>query len=101
MDNNNKLYNVLSYLNLWLIGLLVAPNDQDVKFHVNQGIILTIGWVAAGILSFILAFIPILGWVLAFAIYVFIGVLAIMGIINAAKGEQKELPIIGKIKILK
>jgi len=101
MDNNNKLYNVLSYLNLWLIGLLVAPNEQDVKFHVNQGIILTIGWVAAGILSFILAFIPILGWVLAFAIYVFIGVLAIMGIINAAKGEQKELPIIGKIKILK
>ena len=101
MDNNNKLYNVLSYLNLWLIGLLVAPNDQDVKFHVNQGIILTIGWVAAVILSFILAFIPILGWVLAFAICVFIGVLAIMGIINAAKGEQKELPIIGKIKILK
>ncbi|MEI8200073.1 MAG: DUF4870 domain-containing protein [Eubacteriales bacterium] len=101
MENNNKLYNVLSYLNLWLIGLLVAPNEQDVKFHVNQGIILTIGWVAAGILSFILAFIPILGWVLAFAIYVFIGVLAIMGIINAAKGEQKELPVIGKIKILK
>ena len=101
MDNNNKLYNVLSYLNLWLIGLLVAPNDQDVKFHVNQGIILTIGWVAAGILSFILAFIPILGWLLAFAIYVFIGVLAIMGIINAAKGVQKELPLIGKIKILK
>lgn len=101
MDNNNKLYNVLSYLNLWLIGLLVAPNDQDVKFHVNQGIILTIGWVAAGILSFILAFIPILGWILAFAIYVFIGVLAIMGIINAAKGVQKELPLIGKIKILK
>ena len=91
MDNNNKLYNVLSYLNLWLVGLLVAPNDQDVKFHVNQGIILTIGWVAAGILSFILAF----------AIYVFIGVLAIMGIINAAKGLQKELPLIGKIKILK
>ena len=101
MDNNNKLYNVLSYLNLWLIGLLVAPNDQDVKFHVNQGIILTIAWVAAGILSFILAFIPILGWILAFAIYVFIGVLAIMGIINAANGVQKELPLIGKIKILK
>ena len=101
MDNNNKLYNVLSYLNLWLIGLLVAPNDQDVKFHVNQGIILTIAWVAAGILSFILAFIPILGWILAFAIYVFIGVLAIMGIINASNGVQKELPLIGKIKILK
>ena len=101
MDSNNKIYNVLSYLNLWLIGLLVAPQDQEVKFHVNQGIVLTIAWVAAGILSFILAFIPFLGWLLSAALYVFIAVLAIMGIINAYNGVQKELPITGKIKILK
>lgn len=101
MDNNSKLYNVLSYLNFWLIGLLVAPNDQDVKFHVNQGIVLTIAEVAVFILSFILAFIPIVGWIISFLLFVAVGVLAIIGIINAVKGEQKELPLIGKIRILK
>lgn len=36
-----------------------------------------------------------------FLIGIPIFVLAVMGIINAAKGLAKELPIIGKIKIMK
>ena len=101
MENNNKLYNILAYLGiLFLVGLISAPNDQDVKFHVNQGIVLSIGEVALTILSTILAFtiiIPILCFIAGCVLVVF----AIMGIINASKGEQKELPLIGKIKILK
>jgi len=100
MDNNNKLYNVLSYLNLWLIGLLVAPQEQDVRFHVNQGIVLSIGEFALVILSTILAFTVIVP-ILCFIAGVVLCVFAIIGIINASKGEQKELPLIGKIKILK
>jgi uncharacterized membrane protein len=34
-------------------------------------------------------------------LYLGITVLAIIGIINAAKGEEKELPLIGQFKILK
>ena len=100
MDNNNKLYNVLSYLNLWLIGLLVAPQEQDVRFHVNQGIVLSIGELALLLLSTILGF-TIVVPILCFVAFCVLGVFAIIGIINASKGEQKELPLIGKIKILK
>ncbi len=93
MDNNNKLYSILAYIApFWLIGLLAAKDEQDVKFHVNQGIVLTIGWFIAGLLSFL---------IIGFILYIPLTIFAIMGIINASKGEQKELPLIGKIKIIK
>ena len=98
MENNNKLYNILAYLGiLFLVGLIAAPNEPDVKFHVNQGIVLCLLEVAIGIISVI----PIIGWIIGFVGSIFCLVLAIMGIIAASKGEQKELPLIGKIKILK
>ncbi len=98
MENNNKIYNILAYVGiLFLIGLIAAPNEPDVKFHVNQGLVLCLLGIAVGIVSII----PIIGWIIGFAGSIFCLVLAIMGIINAAKNEQKELPLIGKIKILK
>ena len=98
MEGDNKIFNVLSYVGiLWLIGLLAKPNEQDVRFHVNQGILLTIAGFAAGIV----AIIPVLGWIAAGVVGIAVFVFAIMGIVNAVKGEQKELPLIGKFKILK
>lgn len=98
MENNNKLYNILAYLGiLWIVGLIAAPNETDVRFHVNQGIILTI----AGVIVSIIALIPIIGWIVGFVGGIALLVFAILGIVNAAKGEQKELPLIGKFKILK
>jgi len=86
----NKTYNILAYIGiLWLVGLLSAKDQPDVRFHVNQGIILSI--------ATLFVWIPVLGQILGLGIII----LAIMGIIAANKGEQKELPIIGKIKILK
>jgi uncharacterized membrane protein len=38
-----------------------------------------------------------IGWLIAVPLYV----LSIIGIINAYQGKAKELPIIGKIKIIK
>lgn len=90
MDNSNdKLFGIVSYFGiLWLIGLL-AGKTPFTKFHANQGFVL---WLA----SIILAAIPILGWLCEIAVIVFM----VMGIINAANGETKELPIIGKIHLL-
>lgn len=98
-DGNKKLYCILSYIFiLWLVGLIQMPQDPDVKFHVNQGIVLSIGSVIVSILWAI----PIIGtFILGPIGGILILILAIMGIIAANNGEQKELPVIGKIKILK
>lgn len=106
----NKVFGILAYLGiLFLIPLLAAPDSQYAKFHANQGIVLFITELilgaCIGIMSAILAFIPILGWIMAALISAAIGILilvmAILGIVNACSGEPKKLPIIGGITILK
>ncbi|MBR7185420.1 MAG: zinc-ribbon domain-containing protein [Clostridia bacterium] len=89
---DNMWMAVLAYLGiLVLIPLLVEPakNSPFVRFHANQGLILLI----VGLLSAI----PVLGCVVG----VFCLVLTIMGIINAVNGRMKELPLIGRFRLLK
>ncbi|MCM1165789.1 MAG: hypothetical protein NC299_02660 [Lachnospiraceae bacterium] len=89
-DSNDKLFGILSYIGfLWLVGLL-AGKTEFTKFHANQGLVL---WLA----SLVCGIVPFLGWICEIAVFVFM----IMGIINAANGEMKDLPLIGKIRILK
>lgn len=106
----NKAMAVLAYFwVLFLVPLLAAPNSQFARFHANQGLVLFLadiaGGIVIGILTAILIWIPIVGVILTGLISgVFsIGmlVLMIMGIVNAASGKAKEVPILGKIKIIK
>lgn len=98
--NSNKLMAILAYIwILFLIPLFVAKNSKFARFHTNQGIVLFIVSILAGILSSIFSKIHLgfIGWILDVIIFVF----ALIGIINAAQGKAKELPFIGKYKILK
>lgn len=90
----NKVMAVLAYLGiLFLIPLFAAKESKFARFHTNQGFILFIA-------SFIIWLITcIMSWFKIFQIAVVIFV--ILGIINAVKGEAKELPFIGKFQILK
>lgn len=107
---SNKVMAVLAYIGLlFLIPLLVAKDSKFAKFHTNQGIVLFIADIAIGVvigvLAVILAFIPVVGPIIAAIVSGVLGLaifaLMILGIINAATGKAKELPLIGKIKILK
>ncbi len=107
---SNKIMAVLAYLSwLVLIPLLAAPKSKFARFHVNQGLVLAIieiiwGVVAGIITSVITAIVPLLGAVcsgiLQIVNVVFL-ILSIIGIINAATGKAKDLPIIGKFRIIK
>ena len=94
--SSNKVMAVLSYLGiLVLIPLLAAKDSKYARFHVNQGLILLI----CAVVSFAVSKIPglaFIAWILNLAILI----LAVIGIINAVKGQAKELPYIGKYKIL-
>ena len=106
---DNKVMSILAYI-LFFIPLLTGAHKTSpfVKFHTNQGTVLfiaTVVWsIAYGILSAILLFIPIIGWLLIFILsltgFLFL-VLCIVGIINAANGKMKPLPLIGGIEIIK
>ena len=105
----NKTMAVLAYI-IFFIPLLsgAAKTSPFAKFHTNQGIILAIAAVAYSILnsilSSLLAFIPVIGWLLILLLGLLgfvVPVLCIMGIINAVNGRMKEIPVIGKFTILK
>ena len=92
----NKVMAVLAYI-LFFIPLLAAKDSKFARFHTNQGLVLFLG----GIIASVVAAIPVIGWIIAPIAGLVITVLAVIGIINALGGKAKELPIIGKFKILK
>lgn len=101
--DKNKVMGVLAYLGLLvLVPLLAAKDSKFARFHSNQGLVLLIAEVICSVLSGILSLIPF--WLIRLPIYlvqIALFVLAIIGIVNAAGGKAKELPVIGKITILK
>ena len=102
----NHGISVLGYFGiLMLIPILVRPNSRFVKFHCNQGLIIFLTDIALGIIRRIdkLLYIPVRGLInlVCLVIYIALFVFMIMGIVNAAKGRAKEIPVIGSISIIK
>ena len=105
----NKVMGVLAYLSwLVLIPIFAAKGSKFARFHANQGLVLAITeiawWIVQGILSSVLYSISwrlgFISTILGLVNIVFL-VLLVIGIMNAANGRAKELPVIGKFKILK
>lgn len=88
---------ILAYI-LFFIPLLVAKQSRFAMYHANQGLILFLGVVALNIASMI---IPVIGWLLIGPLAnLGVFILAILGIVNAAKGRCKPLPLIGGFKLI-
>lgn len=88
---------------LTFIGWIVAycaGDKEGAKFHLNQSLVIYLGELCVLVASVILAFIPVLGWLAIWAANIYLFVMWIMGLINAINQEEKELPLIGTIKIL-
>ena len=120
---------ILAYFGiLALIPYFAEKNNKFVRFHAVQGMNLLLIWVAYGILSGIISSVvwsatvgncvsSIYGGygagctggfgvasivsMLIGLIWMGLGVIAIIGIVNAATGKEKEVPVLGKIKIIK
>ncbi len=98
----NKAMAIVGYIIpiLFFIPLVTeAKNSPFAKFHANQQLNLLLAAIAVNVVGTI---IPILGWFIILPLgTILIFVLAIMGIINAVKGELKKLPIIGGFELIK
>lgn len=98
MKENSKWICASAYL-IFFIPIIVDSEDEVYKFHTNQGLNLLLLTVAVTILGSI---IPIIGWFLILPIgAIFCFVLFVMGVINSINEKQKELPVIGKINLIK
>lgn len=98
----NKAMAIVGYIIpiLFFIPLVSdAKNSPFAKFHANQQLNLLLAVIAVNVVGM---FIPIIGWFIILPLgSILIFVLAILGIINGAKGEMKKLPIIGDFELIK
>ena len=105
--SDHKMYAILGYILPFLFFLPLlsesSKNNPFARFHANQQLILLIILVA---IHFVLN--NIIFMVLGPIWYMFMPllnlavlVLVILGVINAAQGTMKELPVVGKFRILK
>ncbi len=109
MDSNDKVLGVVGYFGLLFLVPLLAGKTEFTRYHANQGLVLFIAdiilGIIAGILSAVIAFIPVVGLFLPFIISGAVGIISlvfmILGIVHAAQGEMKPLPVIGGFQILK
>lgn len=95
---DTKTTGIVAYLT-W-IGLLIAflaGDKEGAKFHINQSLVL----VLASLISGVVTAIPFIGWIVGGIASIFIFVCWIIGFIGAIQGEEKEVPLLGKIKIIK
>lgn len=108
----NKTMAILAYF-IFFLPLLAAKNSRFARYHANQGLLVLLTYVALWILQSILTAVLFVGMTygslgaLGIISLLFtllnLGVLAllIMGIINAAQGKAKPIPLLGGITIIK
>lgn len=98
----NKVMAIVGYVIpiLFFVPLISeAKNSPFAKFHANQQLLLLLAAIAVNVVGTV---IPVLGWFIILPLgTIAVFVLAIMGIINAVKGEMKKLPMIGGYEIIK
>lgn len=81
----NTAMAIIAYIIFFIPLLTEDKKDPFVLFHVKQGL-------ALFILSVVSSFIPVIGWFIGYPLSV---ILFVIGILNASKGLEKELPVIG------
>lgn len=109
VSNNNKNAKLVAILAYFLIGIIwyfldpSMKSEKLAKYHVKQSInlaLFSLGFgVATAILSPILVFIPIIGWLALIVLStlgpLFFLVIAIIGLVHAINGKTKPVPFIG------
>ena len=94
---DKKATGIVAYITWigWLIAYL-AGDKEGAKFHLNQALVI---WIAE-IINIAIGYIPIIGGFVSAIIGIALFVFWLLGLIAACKDEEKEIPLLGSIKIL-
>ena len=101
---DSKTIAIVSYMTWigWIIAFVMHGNSKSQlgAYHLRQSLFLHILMIILWISRFVLLFIPFIGWAIWWISWLaFIGlfILWLLGLIAAANGEEKPIPIIGKM----
>lgn len=92
-----KATGIIAYITIigWLIAYL-AGDKEGAKFHLNQALVINLALIILNILQWI----PVIKYVASIC-YIVVFVFWILGLVYACQDNEKEVPLLGGIKILK
>ena len=95
---NKKTTGIIAYITWigWIVAFC-AGDKEGAKFHLNQALVILICQIVAAVINYI----PYVGGIVGTILSIFLFVCWIMGLIYACQEQEKEVPLIGQIKILK
>jgi len=109
--DQNKIMGILSYFGiLVLIPVFAAKESPFARFHANQGLVLLVTGILVSMATSLVGMffglihidvLTVLWNIVSWLIRVAMFALMILGIVNAASGKAKELPLVGNFRILK
>ena len=92
-EKGKDLIAILSYIGiLFLVPLLASKDNAFAQFHAKQGLVLFIAEIA----TYLVIWIPFIGWFIGMIAWVIWLILSIIGIMNVVNGKEVPLPVIGK-----
>ena len=96
---NKKATDVVAYITIigWLIAYFAGTKEES-KFHLNQALVLDVAEIVLSLLAKIFG--GVLGWIFGI-VDIVLFILWIIGLVAAVKGEDKAVPILGGIQLLK
>lgn len=99
MQEPGKTRAIIAHITLigWIIALVQNGSDknEDASFYIRQMLGLIILSIGVQIVGFILAFIPILGWLCILAAWAAVVGAWIYSLVSAINGKKEPTPFIG------
>lgn len=105
---DRKATNIVAYLTLvgWFVAYFIGDRYNS-RFHLNQALVLNLFFLAlrvvSSILSWVLGWIPLVGWLVMLVLNVvsLAGlVLWIVGLVYAVQDKEQPVPLLGYIQLL-
>lgn len=95
---DKKVTSIVAYITWvgWVVAYC-AGDKEGAKFHLNQALVVAL----ISVLSMVIGWIPFIGRFISPVLWLVWLACVIIGVIYANSGEDKEIPVIGQIKILK
>lgn len=93
---DKKTTGIVAYLTIigWIVAYL-AGDKAGAKFHLNQGLVVHLAFLVLAIMAHI-PIIRMFVWILRIAVFA----CGVLGIIYAIREQDKEIPLLGILKIL-
>jgi len=78
----------------FVVALIIKRDDKYVMHYAKQSLVIFIIGAISSILTSILGWIPIIGWIISTALGIIVFIIWLLSWIYALSGEQKTIPIV-------